>query len=259
MNKINFIDLNIGNYCTAYEIGAKVKELTGNNNFFKDKNSDGQERIGRWVNAEAGTIYKNDVKRTLSGIDAISLPVSENSVLLDVWAAQGLINEKWYIRHGKLDLYSDTMAELIIRSFTGILYYYIAQDMNIIFDYRHAPVEWTHNDISSKYVHKNCYKSGLPRKSLLGSSRIKSDEISKLRAEAEKMVNSIDHNRKVKGDDILVYFPSHVVPILRFYWKLSKARMWYRGKLIQLPRIPKDIDGEVSHFTRDMVEKFFNY
>ena len=259
MSKINLIDLDIGNYCTAYEIGAKVKEITRDNKFFKRKNSDGQERIGRWVNAEAGTIYKNDVVYTLDGMDVISLPVENNEVILDVWAGQGLINERWYSRHGKLDLYSYRMAEMIIRSFTGKLNYEIADDVNMIFEYRHAPIEWVHNDLSSKYVHKQHNKlKGAARKSLLRNTITRSERLSKIRYEAECMVESIDNDRKPRGDEMLVYFPAEAVKLLRFYWKLSKARIWYRNQLLFVPYMPKDIDAEVSHFTRQMVDKFFN-
>lgn len=259
MSKINLFDLDIGNYCTAYEIGAKVKEITGDSKFFKRKNSDGQERIGRWVNAEAGTIYKNDVTYALDGMDVISLPIEENKVTLEVWAAQGLINERWYIRHGKLDLYSERISEMIIRSFTGKLDYEIADDVNIIFEYRYAPIEWVHNDLSSKYVHRERNKlKGHTRKALLRNTITRSERLSKIRSEAEYMVESIDNDRKPRGEDILVYFPADAVKLLRFYWRLSKARIWYRNQLLSVPHMPKDIEAEVSHFTREMVDKFFN-
>lgn len=158
MPTLNFFQFSIGKYCTAYEIGHKIKELTDNPRFFKDMNSDGQERIGRWVNAEVGKIYKNDTHYVLDGKDAISLPYDSNKGVLIKMVESGIVDSGWFCRHGKLDLYSARMAEMIIRSYTGITDYQIGPDINIhIFwntDYDYKEVNWQHNDISKKYVHR---------------------------------------------------------------------------------------------------------
>ena len=160
MGNLNFVQFSIGKYCTAYEIGAKIKELTGNSRFFVNMNSDGQERIGRWVNAEVGKIYKLDVHYILDGTDAISLPYATNTRILDQMVCAGLADTGWFTRHGKLDMYSARMAEMLIRRFTGVTDYIIADDMVLhicwkrdkIDDYE--DVDWQHNDISKKYVHR---------------------------------------------------------------------------------------------------------
>lgn len=160
MGQLNFVQFSIGKYCTAYEIGAKIKELTGNSRFFLDMNSDGQERIGRWVNAEVGKIYKLDVRYVLDGTDAISLPYEANKQILDGMVESGFVDSGWFIRHGKLDLYSARMAEMVIRSFTGITDYNIADDMVFHIYWKedklaeYGDVDWQHNDISKKYVHR---------------------------------------------------------------------------------------------------------
>lgn len=160
MGNLNFFQFSIGNYCTAYEIGAKIKELTGNSRFFLDMNTDGQERIGRWVNAEVGKIYKKDVRYILDGTDAISLPYATNRKMLQDMVNQGLIDSGWFVRHGKLDLYSARMAEMLIRSFTGINDYNLLDDIVLHIswkkdkDWEYDDVNWEHNDISKKYVHR---------------------------------------------------------------------------------------------------------
>lgn len=154
MANLNFVQFSFGNYCTAYEIGHKIKELTGNATFFKDMNSDGQERIGRWVNAEVGKIYKNDTHYVLDGTDAISIPYSSNRQLLQGMVNQGIIDSGWFMRHGKLDMYSNRMAEMIIRSFTELVEYQLFDDVELWLDWRRDDVNWEHNDISKKYVHR---------------------------------------------------------------------------------------------------------
>lgn len=158
MSSLNFVQFSIGRYCTAYEIGAKVKELTGNSRFFVDMNTDRQERIGRWVNAEVGKIYKNDTRYILDGTDAISLPYSSNTGVLNAMVESGLVDSGWFVRHGKLDMYSERMAELIIKSFTGIYDYNLSDDMLIHICWKNLEdledVQWQHNDISKKYVHR---------------------------------------------------------------------------------------------------------
>lgn len=154
MSDLNFFQFSIGKYCTAYEIGAKIKELTGNSRFFLDMNSDGQERIGRWVNAEVGKIYKNDTRYVLDGTDAISLSYESNKQMLDEMVNGGFIDSGWFIRHGKLDLYSARMAEMLIRSFTGINDYNLHYDMRVHIAWMYDDIDWKHNDISKKYVHR---------------------------------------------------------------------------------------------------------
>ena len=154
MSNLNFFQFPMGKYCTAYEIGHKIKELTGNPNFFKDMNTDGQERIGRWINAEVGKIYKYDTHYVLDGTDAISLSYASNRKLLTVWSCSGLVDSGWFIRHGKLDMYSARMAELLIRSFTGVNDYRIADDMELYLYWLDSDIDWEHNDISKKYVHR---------------------------------------------------------------------------------------------------------
>lgn len=174
MANLNFFQFSIGKYCTAYEIGAKIKELTGNNRFFLDMNSDGQERIGRWVNAEVGNIYKKDVRYILDGTDAISLPYSSNKKILDEMVAAGTVDSGWFMRHGKLDMYSARIAEMIIRSFTGVNDYLLSDDMVLQIcwkrdnDWEYEDIDWVHNDISKKYVHRKQRELRTPgHKSLL--------------------------------------------------------------------------------------------
>lgn len=172
MGNLNFVQFSIGQYCTAYEIGAKIKELTGNSRFFLDMNKDGQERIGRWVNAEVGKIYKQDVRYILDGTDAISLPYATNKDILDKLVESGLVDSGWFIRHGKLDLYSARMAQLIIKSFTGCYEYILADDILLHIpwqnDWEFLDVNWQHNDISKKYVHRKQRELRTPgHKSLL--------------------------------------------------------------------------------------------
>lgn len=160
MANVNFVQFAIGSYCTAYEIGAKIKELTGNSRFFLDMNTDGQERIGRWINAEVGKIYKLDVRYILDGTDAISLPYATNKRILDQMVGAGLADTGWFIRHGKLDMYSARMAEMLIRRFTGVTDYNIADDTMLHICWKsdkvddYEDVDWHHNDISKKYVHR---------------------------------------------------------------------------------------------------------
>ena len=158
MANLNFFQFSIGKYCTAYEIGHKIKELTGNPSFFKNMNSDGQERIGRWVNAEVGRIYKNDTRYILDGSDAISLPYETNKGILTKMVESGVVDSGWFSRHGKLDMYSARMAEMIIRSYSGNTDYQLSSDISIQMfwntDYTYQDVEWEHNDISKKYVHR---------------------------------------------------------------------------------------------------------
>ena len=154
MSNLNFIQFSIGNYCTAYEIGAKIKELTGNASFFKNMNTDGQERIGRWVNAEVGKIYKLDTRYVLDGTDAISLPYESNRQLLQELVDNGIVDSGWFMRHGKLDMYSARIAEMIIRSFTELVDYQLWDDVELWLDWRRDSVSWEHNDISKKYVHR---------------------------------------------------------------------------------------------------------
>ena len=162
MANLNFFQFPIGIYCTAYEIGHKVKELTDNPSFFRDMNSDGQERIGRWVNAEVGKIYKNDTRYVLDGSDAISLPYASNEKLLTQMSDAGLVDSGWFIRHGKLDLYSARMAEMLIRSFTGNNNYQLLNDMEVGIDWWKTDVTWSHNDISKKYVHRKQRQLRMP-------------------------------------------------------------------------------------------------
>ena len=162
MATLKFFQFPIGKYCTAYEIGYKVKELTDNPSFFRDMNSDGQERIGRWVNAEVGKIYKNDTRYVLGGADAISLPYESNEHLLTHLSDAGLIESGWFIRHSKLDLYSARMAEMIIRSFTGNNSYQLSNDIQIEIDWYQTDVTWSHNDISKKYVHRKQRQLRMP-------------------------------------------------------------------------------------------------
>ena len=158
MRNMTFFHFSIGKYCTAYEIGAKIKELTGNSRFFVDMNTDGQERIGRWVNAEAGKIYRQDTRYILDGTDAISLPYESNKRILDAMVQSGRVDSGWFIRHGKLDMYSARMAEMLIRSFTGINDYQLNNDIELEIGWVHGwkliEVDWQHNDISKKYVHR---------------------------------------------------------------------------------------------------------
>lgn len=154
MATLKFFQFPIGMYCTAYEIGHKIKELTDNPRFFKDMNSDGQERIGRWVNAEVGKIYKNDTHYVLGGADAISLPYSSNKQMLCEMSDLGVVDSGWFVRHGKLDLYSFRMAEMLIRSFTGDNSYKLSNDVEVCVDWYQSDVNWQHNDISKKYVHR---------------------------------------------------------------------------------------------------------
>lgn len=154
MSNLNFFQFSMGKYCTAYEIGAKIKELTGNNRFFVDMNTDGQERIGRWVNAEVGKIYKNDTRYILDGTDAISISYASNKQLLDELVDAGFIDSGWFIRHGKLDMYSARMAEMIIRSFTGVNDYRLSDDIELYISWMYDDIDWKHNDISKKYVHR---------------------------------------------------------------------------------------------------------
>lgn len=258
MSKLNFFQFPIGKYCTAYEIGAKVKELTNNKRFFRDMNTDEQERIGRWVNAEAGKVYSNDVHYTLDGMDAISLPVPSNQVMLTMAVDCGLVNERWYTHHKKLDIYSARMAEMIIQSFTGILDYRIQEDMNIFFEWQLTELDWKHNDISKKYVHRrvrNLRTSG--RKSLLKGATATDAALRKLREDAEDKLNNLDDSKKVRGDAILTHFPSRYVKLLRFYWKLSKVRSWYHDALVDTVYSTEKADKLVDEFTHDMIDQFF--
>lgn len=154
MNSLNFVQLSIGKYCTAYEIGAAVKELTGNKRFFADMNSDGQERIGKWVNVEAGKIYKQDTRYILDGTDAISLSYESNKTTMDKMVDAALVSSNWFARHGKLDLYSARIAEMIIRSLTGANDYSLGNDIVLHSCCQFEDVDWQHNDISKKYVHR---------------------------------------------------------------------------------------------------------
>ena len=153
MANLNFFQFPIGKYCTAYRIGAKIKELTGDASFFKRMNTDGQERIGRWVNAEVGKIYKNDTRYVLEGKDAISISYSDNKEILDNLVSLGMVDSGWFVRHGKLDMYSARMAEMLIRSFTGRNNYFLSDDLQIT-HWEFNEVKWSHNDISKKYVHR---------------------------------------------------------------------------------------------------------
>lgn len=164
MSSLNFFQFSIGKYCTAYEIGAAIKDITGDSQFFVKMNTDGQERIGRWVNAEVGKIYKQDVRHILDGKDAISLPYESNKQLLDELVEARLINSGWFMRHGKLDLYSARMAEMLIRRFTGDNNYNLSYDILIRWKHldEYADVDWQHNDISKKYVHRKQRELRMP-------------------------------------------------------------------------------------------------
>lgn len=159
-----------GNYCLASDIGGVIKTILNDRDFFRRRSNDGSERIGRWINEEATEIFKKNRHGAVEAMDIISLNYSDNSALIDKLTDDRRVDPSVYRRHGKLDMYSVNLAQLIIRSMTGILDYRIEADIELNVDYRHIPCKPVHNDIAMKYLIKTPKASRLlNRKTIIHS------------------------------------------------------------------------------------------
>lgn len=235
----------VGNYCLASDIGAEIKNILNDDTFFLRRSSDGSERIGRWINQEAAEIFSKDRHNTVEAMDIISFKYCDNADLIDKLTVDGRIDPSIYRRHGKLDMYSVNLAELIIRSMTQHLDYTISRRVELIVDYRNISAIPVHNDIAMKYLFRDkpCLRL-LTRKKILPSLHaVREDPIARaaeykedISAETRLMeaFESEDGvSRRYAGRNVIDMFPEAARRWIRLYFKVCKSTLDIREKLFE--------------------------
>jgi hypothetical protein len=252
MEYINAFEINGVLRTTAKQIAEMVKTLTGNPEFFKEKDKDSNHydtAITREFKKLTETKKKNGMNLTKN--DFQTLKEDDNEYYFDRMCAYGWIEPADYKRFRKLNVYSLYAAEVAIRSLSKKYDFRLSNHVHVHLEMRTNHAVLVDNEIWNKYNKNPSPLKAFTRKIILP----KTQAVMEAEQQAEEIFSRKRFTRAYNGNHILDKFPEYEKETIRFYSTLCKAVRVFRESLVKSGI--KDVDVLVDNFVIQKVQDYY--